>query len=281
MRYGFFSAFLLASGALFSGAVPAGCEEISAVVSESSGYYMEAFSAFQREYGGAVPLYDLSRSSDVPKAGVVVAFGGKAAQSWRYPESSYLIYCMAPGLSGSVVLNSRTVLVAMVPEPASAVRALLKLQPGLKTLVLLWASEAYDGYARALIEAAAGAGVEVLPTAIRDGLELPRELRRLRREMQAFWLLPDPLLINSENFAILRDFSQANRVPFYAPTAGLAKKGATAAVYVSFPEIGRAAARAQKKNVRGALIYPERVSLFVNGAESELPGPDIPSLNWK
>lgn len=275
------AALLLASGALVSGAVPAGCEEIAAVISKSSAYYMEAFSAFQREYGVVVPLYDLSRSSEVPKAGAIVAFGGKAAQSWRYPEASSFIYCMAPGLNGSVVLNSRTVLVAMVPEPALAVRALLKLQPGQKTLVLFWASEAYDDYARAVAEAAVHAGVEVLPAVIKEGLELPGELRRLSRVMQAFWLLPDPLLVNSENVAILRDFSQGNRVPFYAPSASLARKGATAAIYVSFSEIGRAAAMAQKRNVRGALVYPERVSLFLNGEESGLSGLDIPSLNRK
>jgi ABC-type uncharacterized transport system substrate-binding protein len=57
-------------------------------------------------------------------------------------------------------------------------------------------------------------------------------------------------------------------MPFYAPTMGLAREGATASVAVSFAEMGAAAAKAVKAIQGGEtpapIIFPDKVELTLN-----------------
>lgn len=247
-----------------------GGRETAVVLTVASGPYKEAFSAFQEEFGNTVLSYDLSVSAAIPREKVIVAFGGKAATR-DYPAASLLVYCMAPGMIDHPARHGRTVAVSMVPDAGQALRTLLRIQPGLRRLAVFHTSDAYGRYLEALRAEGKRLNIKILPTEIRSGEDVPSELRRLRQDMGAFWLLPDPLLVSSENFTILRDFSRANRIPFYAPTAGLAQKGATAAVYNSFSEIGRTAAKAAKEGARGNsdLRYPEKISYAINKTECD------------
>src|SRR4051812_22084744 len=69
-----------------------------AVLSSDMGPYAQALLGFQEELGQTVTLIRLTdeppRIQGQPR--IVVAFGGKAVRQ-KYPDSSVLIYCMAPG----------------------------------------------------------------------------------------------------------------------------------------------------------------------------------------
>jgi len=94
--------------------------------------------------------------------------------------------------------------------------------------------------------------------------------------MDAFWLPPDPFLISRESLMILREFSWSNSIPFYAPTKGLAREGAAAAVGASFADIGAAAAAAVKAlqagNVLEPVIFPTRVEITLNASAARKCG---------
>lgn len=270
MRFKRLSPFFLALALLPLISIPAARDEsAAAVLTAGSGAYRDAFSAFQEEYGGKVAAYDLSISTAAPREEVIVAFGAKAA-ILDYPGTALLVYCMAPAIISHPARRGRTVSISMVPDPVQALQTILKLQPGIRRLAVFQASGAFDRYLEALSAAGKRLDLEILPARVRSGDDIPAELRRLLRDMDAFWLLPDPQLVNIANFTTLRYFSRANRIPFYAPTPGLAKKGATAAVYNSFGEMGRTAAKAAKEWEEGdpVLWYPEKISYSINTAES-------------
>lgn len=237
--------------------------EVAAVLSRSSGHYLEAFRAFRKAYGGTVGVYDLSKGEAPAAAAVVVAFGGRAATYDRYPRAAALVYCMAPGVD---LQGGRRV--DMVPEASAALKAILTLQPGLKRLALLWSSRAYAGYAALAGEAGRGAGVELVLSPVESADKLPNVLRRLTGAADAIWLLPDPALVTEENFTVLKDFSRGGRLPLYVPTEGLARSGGTAAIYASFGDIGRAAAAAASGAGSGPVIYPDKASVYVNSEEA-------------
>ena len=248
--------------------------EVSVVLTSASGPYLEAFSAFREEYGAPVRTYDLSSSRELPRSGIVVTFGGRAGAPGAYPRSVRLIRCLAPG--AKAYASSGDVVISMVPEPESALRGISQIQPGIKKLVVFATHSSFGEYFDALAAAGKRSGMQVIAAKVGAADDIPGELRRLLSGMDAFWLLPDPQLISASVFVTLRDFSRANRIPFYAPTAGLAEKGATAAVYSGFSEMGRAAARAAKGGAVSGIVYPEKTSYALNIAESAYIGLKIP-----
>ncbi|MGD9641426.1 MAG: ABC transporter substrate binding protein [Elusimicrobiales bacterium] len=270
---------LLAAAALlpFCGTARAD-DEVVAVLSSAGGAYLEAFSAFQAEYGAAVPVLDASAGTPRLPAGArtVVAFGGKAA-SLKYPPGLALVYAIAPGaFIPSERGGARAVKIAMLPEFRLVLSRLKAIQPGLERLTAFWMSPGFADYAQSFVDTGAAVGIKVTPVRVKRQEDLPAMLRGGLKDMQAFWLPPDPLLISPETLLIFREFSWNNGIPMYASTKGLAREGATASVGISFAESGAAAARAVKAlNAGGAapaVIFPTRTELTLNATAAKKCG---------
>ena len=99
-------------------------------------------------------------------------------------------------------------------------------------------------------------------------------------EASFFPIPPDPLLIDAQSFAVLREFARANDVPLYAPTAGFVAEGAVASVAVSFAQIGRRAASLVGQVLAGeevpANVYPEETEISINLEAAAATGLSIP-----
>lgn len=235
-------------------------QEVVAVLSSELAPYREAFQGFDAALG--LPVTQVNLQAGHPRIGrdtrVVVAFGGKAATA-DYPSGLILVYCMAPGTTlDPGQRQGPTVRINMLPVADQVVGALKDLQPSLKKLAVLWVTDTMTDYAAQLRQAGGEAGLEVTAEQLRDPDQLPDSLRRLNgRGVEALWLPPDPLLINAGSFAVFREFSRANKVPLYAPTAGFAEEGAVAAVGISFAQNGRIAAQAVLEILAGHQVPTE------------------------
>jgi hypothetical protein len=268
---------IAALGAALSGAARA--QEVVAVLASDQRAYRETYENFQAAFGKAVPLLAMGEEiSDEAK--VVLAFGGKAAVQ-RYPRRVTLIYAIAPGLFvDRKTHDGPSIKIMMEPAAGVLLGNLKAIQPGLKRLAVLWSSASRAASAAHLVKMGAARGVAVTAERLKNADELPSRLRELKGKTDALWLPPDPLLINAGNFDIIKHFSYDNDIPFYAPTDGLAAQGATAAVSVSYEEIGRMMAAAAKGALGGSAspneLYSDRVRVCVNraaAAEAELPIP--------
>ena len=78
-------------------------------------------------------------------------------------------------------------------------------------------------------------GVEIISVRLQSPDSMPERLRKLMGKMDAFWLMPDPVLITKSSLMVLADFSCANSIPFYAPTYALVQGGATASFAPKIP----------------------------------------------
>lgn len=215
--------------------------------------YREAYEAFQAAFGKPVPLLALHDGRVKLPRGVkvVAAFGGKAALA-SYPDRVTLVYGIAPGiLVGRDTHDGPTIKVSMVPEASVMLSRMLRIQPGLKRLAVLWASDAMAPMVEALEKAGAPLSVKIVSQRVDGADDLPGRLRGLKGRMDAFWVAPDPLMITAQNFEVLRQYADDNDIPFYAPTDALVAHGAAAAVWVGYPEIGRAAAAAAQSALAG------------------------------
>lgn len=251
---------------------PAAAQEVVAVLASEQRAQRETYVSFQAIFGKPVPVVPMGE--DIPEGTkVVVAFGGKAAIQ-RYPAGVTLIYAIAPGLVvGPKTHDGRSIKVMMEPEAGALLQALQGLQPKLKRLTVLWSSAIRGSAVERLVKLGVARGIVVSPERLEHARDLPDRLRRLDGKMDAIWLPPDPLLINESSFDILKHYSYDNDIPFYAPTEGLAELGATAALVVSYREMGRQAAAAAKAVLDGgdvaAELYSDKVSVTVNRAAAE------------
>jgi hypothetical protein len=255
----------------------------AAVLSRDSGFYLEAFSAFQAGYGAEVPRFDASKGAPSLPPGVttVVAFGARAA-SQHYPPHLNLVYCMSPGhFVAAAGRTGRTVKISMRPSHARLLAKLREIQPALRRLTVFWTGAGYSSQMQELRAAGPVHGTEVSLEAVRSAADLPALLRKGLQGMDAFWLPPDPLLISPDTLLIFKEFSQGNGIPMYASTRGLAQEGATASVGVSFKAGGAAAAQAALGLERGEdipeLVFPDAVELTLNASAARRCGVTFPA----
>lgn len=255
-------------------------QEVVAVLSSELGPYRQAFDGFQNAFGRPVSTIVLQgQEPTLPsETRIVVTFGGRAAQG-PYPDHVLVISCMAPGGAWSR-RHGTAIEVPMLPRAAAVLVRLRDIQPTVKRLAVLWASAPFEPYVRDMREAAAAMGITLLAEQLDGPDGLPDRLRALLEMTDALWLLPDPVLVNARSFSVLKEYSWSNRVPFYAPTAGLVEQGATAAIANSFREIGRTAALAARRTLDGesvgATAYPERIEVTVNVTAAGKTGLAIP-----
>jgi hypothetical protein len=265
-------------------AIVLGRNDTVAVLTSDMAPYQEAFAGFQEELGQPV---DVIRLTDGPlhiqgQPRIVVAFGGKAVHQ-KYSDGSILIYCMAPGTFVSINDHSGlSVQISMMPEPAVLLSKLKEVQPALKRLAVLWSSPAFEVYAQKASREGPGIGVQIRAERLTKPEELPARLRDLKGQVDALWLPPDPLLINSADIVIMTQFAWLNNVPLYTAVAGLNEQGAVAAVSSTYREIGRAAGRAARQALSGGVLpnefYPNTVELTVNRQSAMKAGMELPKV---
>lgn len=242
--------------------------------------YQQALEAFQREIGQRVQILKVEEvPAGLPSdAKVIVALGGRAAIQ-AYPPGVALVYGLAPGVVEQR-RRSTTVKVQMIPRPVKLLGKVKELQPGLARLGVLWSAAGSEYYVRELRKAGETLDVEVVERRLAGPDELPEALRALAGKVDALWLPPDPSLINLHSLETIKQFSWANAVPFYAPSAGMLDYGAVASVDASFAEIGRALARAARSASGGSappVMYPEEAVTSINSKAASEVGLKIPA----
>lgn len=244
---------------------PARCGELAGIVSSGAGPYAEAYAAFQAGLSAPAELYDVSTPGfSAPEAAHYVAVFGARATALDFPAGTHRVYALAPVAGRGRGWHQ----ISMVPPPAEALAAYAGVQPGLRRLAVFWSAYPGEKYMEELRAAGEAAGIEIISARLKSPDSLPERLRRLMNKMDAFWLMPDPVLITQGSLLVLANFSCANAVPFYAPTYALVQNGATASFAPDFAEAGAAAARAVEELRAGRrqppVIYPLNTRLRLN-----------------
>ncbi len=262
-------AFLAALLACLS--LPAGAQRTAAVLAKGSGLYFDTYLAFQKAYGRPVVPFDLSenRSPELPGGLRAVAAFGTRAAALEYKKGVTVIYALAPTYTPDL-RGPEFVRISPLPEPGSTLATYLRLQPGLRRLAVFYSPGNFDFYLDKLDAAAREAGITVVRSPLSSPADFPAALRSLLGRMDAFWLLPDPALIDLTSLQVLGEFSCANKVPFFAPSGGLTNYGAAAAFAPGYRQTGAAVASALKTVLAGGklpgLIFPDDAVLTINSA---------------
>jgi ABC-type uncharacterized transport system substrate-binding protein len=277
MRY---ERFLLGLGLCFL-TLPAWAGSIVAVISSDLGPYKEALKGLQ-ETLGEVQVFNLQTDAN-PSIGnpkVIVALGGQAALK-DYPASAALVYGMVPDNSIKPKHDGDMVRIDMMPRAASLVSKVKEINPGAGRLAVFQVSDHHAGYVKEVKAAAAEVGMKVVVETIEGLTDLPAKLRAIKGEVDAMWIAPDPILVNPQTFAVMREFGFFNKICLIVPVSALVEKGAVASVAASFKDMGKAAGRAAKALAAGEtsaeVVYPDRTEVALNKVSASKSGLTLPA----
>lgn len=128
------------------------------------------------------------------------------------------------------------------------------------------------------IDAARRAGYQVVVRRVQRSNDVRRNFTRLRRQVDALWLLPDPIVVTPENFRTLRDEALRSRLPTLAYSEHLVRAGAYMAVAPDWDEVGRQAAALAARILAGTTaaevqpVAPDKPRVVINGDTQEALG---------
>ena len=144
---------------------------------------------------------------------LIVAIGADALEQVRQIRTIPIIYLMILNPSKIVPEAKNVTGVQMTPSPVQQVDLIRKALPNVSKLGVLYDPNNLSKFVRQAADAARPLGLELVTREVRAPREVPGALLRLRGEIDAFWMLPDPSVVSPETMEFFILFSGENRLP--------------------------------------------------------------------
>lgn len=127
--------------------------------------------------------------------------------------------------------------------------------PDVKKIGVLYAEKFNQEWYDQTREEARNVGIDLVGRAITDKKEAADELKKILSEVEAYWLISDPVIISSEKTLFhLLQICDGKQVPIFTYNEVFAKYGAALIVSVDDPTVGRQAAAIAESLLAGAKI---------------------------
>jgi putative ABC transport system substrate-binding protein len=246
--------------------------DIAVLLSDSVAAYDEPVASFRAAVARPVTVYDLE--GDRARADVIVkqlaadppplvyALGAKAAyMAVNYLPSTPVVYAMVSdparyGIGGTQVTGVSS------EVPPEAVLSQFKLfAPDVESLGVLLASSNTGRATTDALEAARTLGYDLKIARVTNARDLRAAYERTADEVDALWLLPDPVVMSPESFRYLRNATLRRDMPMIAATETLVRAGALMCVSPDREMLGQQAGELALRILQGGelpgMIEPE------------------------
>ncbi len=194
-------------------------------------------------------------AADPPPA--VLALGAKAAwmAAQELPTNIPVVWAMVrePERYGLDGINMTGVRMEMAPSMVLAQFQLFA--PEARKVGILLSASNSDPMVGEAIQAAKDAGYTVTARRVTTSRDVRRQVATMMREVDAIWLLPDPLVVTPSNFHYVRSQALRTRTPVLAYSENLVDAGALMCVAADRAAIGRLAA-AQVRRILDEGVSP-------------------------
>lgn len=216
------------------------------------------------------------------KPDLILAIGLDALRSAEAIRGVPIISTMVPKAQARPGTGSTVTGIDMTLPPASYLEAMRRLFPAAKRIGVLYDPALLGEYVAAAAKAADGLGFRLVLREATRPADMPALLGNLRREIDLFWMLPDPTVAREETLNALLLFSFENKVPIFTFAKKYVEMGALAALTIDPVEIGVQAgekARALRSGETGvaapAWEYIRKHSLALNKKVGKKMGFDL------
>jgi len=251
--------------------------------------YEQPVQAFEDELGRPVRVYQLegsrSRAEHIAdqlrddRPDLIFALGAKAA--WIANKDlpgvplvhAAVLDPIRYGIDGAFVTG-----VGMELPPDLVLSQFQLFAPKVKRIgIIVWQGNKNPQIEEA-ITAARTAGYEVVARRVARTQDVRKGFAALRKQVDALWLLPDPVVVTPENFRTLRDESLRAHMPMLVYSEQLVRAGAFMCVAPDWDGVGRQAADLANKILAGTTadeirpVAPDTPRVMINGDTQQAIG---------
>ena len=272
-----------------SPAAPAG--HVLIVKSDDLPQYQQPVDAFIAAHRGKVTtislggskkdgLEKLERAAAKEPVDAVFALGAQAAWlSRQVLPAAPLTFAMVIDWQRYGLDENATGVTVELPVDALLTRFKLLL-PGLRRLGVIHSSHASSATLVSARAAAASLGIQLREEEVTYSDSVAGAYRRMRSEIDALWMVPDPVVVTHDNFRYLAERTRHDGVPFLAFSENFVRAGALLSVAPDYATMGSQAAvlveRALDRQIaRPTIQSPIGSSLVINAETARDLGIDV------
>lgn len=227
--------------------------DVAILVSDTLDAYEAPVEAFRRAVNRPVTVYDLQGDRDratviarqlaADPPALVFAVGAKAAWVAQHDlERVPVVYAMILDPARYGISGTRITGVSM-EVPAEAALAQFQLfAPEVKTIGVLLSVDNQSQSSKDALAAARTLGIDTKVQRVTTRRDLRAAWQRMAADVDALWLLPDPVAMSPEAFRWLRAEALRRKLPILASTENLVRAGALLCVAPDNEAVGRQAA---------------------------------------
>lgn len=236
-------------------------EEIVAIQSLNIKPYNDALRGFESACNCKVERFILSdKRTDVLKTireaepDIIIAIGNNALERVKEIKNVPIVYLMILSPQSVISEEANITGISMNITPKKQLAVIHQALPDIKSIGLLY-DPGRTGYFVKKAELAARAiGIKLIAKEIRDSRDLPRQLKSMKGEINAFWMLPDVTVVTPETVEFLLLFSIENRIPVITFSNKYLEMGALISLNIDAYDMGKQAWEITKKVLSGTDI---------------------------
>jgi putative ABC transport system substrate-binding protein len=183
---------------------------------------------------------------------LIVAVGADALEQVKQVRDVPIVYLMVLNPSQIAPEAKNITGVGMKPPLSQQLDLIRKALPSATKIGVLYDPTRLAPFVKRAIEASRPLGLELVTREVRSPREVPGALQRLRGDIDALWMLPDPCVVTPETTEFILLFSGENRVPVITFSRKYVEMGALLALDIDPYDLGRQAGEMACRIIQGA-----------------------------
>jgi putative ABC transport system substrate-binding protein len=185
---------------------------------------------------------------------LIVAIGADALEQVKLVRNIPILFLMVLNPTKIVQEAKNITGVLMTPSPVQQIDLIRKALPSVAKIGVLYDPVNLAKYVRQAADAARPLGLELVAREVRAPREVPGALLRLRGEIDALWMLPDPSVVSPETMEFFILFCGENRIPLITFSRKYVDMGALLALDVNPYDMGMQAGEMATRLLQGTDI---------------------------
>jgi putative ABC transport system substrate-binding protein len=156
---------------------------------------------------------DVLREIRKTRPDMVLAVGRDALSLVKSIRNIPIVYLMVLNPQGILSGEKNVSGVSMHISPEKQLRALLQAVPRTKKIGLVYDPDRTGAFVRDAQSAAGRMGLALIAKEVRNAKSAPSLITDMKRQIDLFWMLPDPTVVTAEVVEFLLLFSLENNIP--------------------------------------------------------------------
>ncbi|MFH1776303.1 MAG: ABC transporter substrate-binding protein [Candidatus Omnitrophota bacterium] len=262
--------------------IKADAADVAVIVGEDYSIYPLVLKGFNDAYEGRTTEYwlhgDLNKGKNIierirfQSPRLIFALGSKAAQLAKLNISNIpIVFSMVVnpvryGLVGDNICGVR-----LDVAPKYQLIHLKNIAPQVKRVGVIYDPQRTTEIIKEAKKEALALDLTIVDVKMESKSEISKTIKYLQDKIDAFWVIPDPVVVNSTVFQGLLFFSLSNEIPLLCPAKTFVKKGGLFSLDVDCQDLGRQAADIANKILSGektpadiGIQSPQTVNLVLN-----------------